>query len=157
MIRGGTESSNMTPEAHARLCKLLPELGALTDAHRLKVLADIDRIFVREGLTWEDVTARLLAPEIDGEEVLSMVAAIMKRPEVISHKAIEFLTQLRTRAAYSDVRLSPAQSTWLLALRDQVAKAEARDAPEKPKPETKPEKTSTNVIKLERSPAGTAH
>ena len=145
----------MTPEAHARLCKLLPKLGALTDAHRLKLLADIDRIFVREGITWEDVTARLLAPSIDGEELSEIVAFILKQEGCyVSTSAHDFLTQMQNRAAHGgSVRLSPAQCTWLFALRDQAAKAAA----EKAEDAADEQQERANIIKLERAPTDTAH
>jgi hypothetical protein len=111
----------MTPQTYARLLRLLPKLGALTDAHRLKVLAQIDRVLLADehGATWCDIADRLMPPTITGKDLLAMVTAIETAPTagMLTEAASGFLADMRERAADSDdVYLSARQREWLLQL-----------------------------------------
>jgi hypothetical protein len=117
------EKKTMTPQTYARLMKLLPKLSALTDMHRLKVLAQIDRVLLadEEGATWCDVAERLLAPTITGKRLMDMVAKIETVPTALTESACQFLAQMREwSAAYDEIRLTPRQREWLLVLYDRA-------------------------------------
>lgn len=137
----------MKAQACARLAKLLPKLGALTDDRRLKALAEIDRVFVRDGVTWEHIAAALTPTGIAAAEVVKIVDAIMKRPELLAYSsAPDFLEKLRARATADGgtVHLSRAQNSWLFALLEKAEKAGAQYEP--------PPKQTDNVVRIDPRP-----
>jgi hypothetical protein len=127
----------MTPQTFARLMKLLPKLSALTDAHRLKVLAQIDRVLLADddGATWQDIAERIMAPTITGKQLRDMVATIEAAQAMptgpLTDSALQFLAQMREwAAAYEDVRLTPRQREWLCGLYERACTA--KPEPRKP-------------------------
>jgi hypothetical protein len=117
---------SLPPEVHARLEKLLPRLAALTDKHRLKVLADIDRVLLNADLSWQEVAAALQPPprytDYKAAEVLATIDRIeAKRSAVLTENAKAFLEQVRMDAAGGGtVELSERQAQWLHQLRDRA-------------------------------------
>jgi len=122
----------MTPQTYARLLRLLPKLGALTDAHRLKVLAQIDRVLLADehGATWCDIADRLMPPTITGKDLLAMVTAIETAPTagMLTEAASGFLADMRERAADSDdVYLSARQQAGQVHRRHRYGGVEQGD------------------------------
>jgi hypothetical protein len=131
----------MNPEIFTRLMKLMPALSSLTDKHRLKTLANIDRVMISGGITWHDVAAALRPPsewtDVKAAVALEMVDAIEQWPELACHNAGRFIEQIRDEANEQDtVYLSPRQSAWLHMLHEK-AKAKAAKAEQQAVPERK--------------------
>jgi hypothetical protein len=96
------------PQAYARLMKLLPKLSAMTDAYRLKVLSEIDRVLAAEGLMWTDIAAALTEPpgeDLPTAELLTMIERIEQQDRMIllTPNARSFLAQMRERATEDDI------------------------------------------------------
>jgi hypothetical protein len=123
-----------SPQAYARLMKLLPKLSAMTDQHRLKVLSEIDRVLAAEGLTWADVAAALAPPRGETLAAADLLATIDRieredknRILFLTPNARSFLAEMRERAAENDaVYLSGKQAVWLHALHAQAERERLR-------------------------------
>jgi hypothetical protein len=125
-------------QAHARLMKLLPKLSAVTDAYRLKVLSEIDRVLAAEGQTWADIAEALSEPQ-GGSLPVAELLAIIERIEQqyrssaswqtpLTDNACSFLADLREKAAVQigEVHLTFRQGQWLYALQEQAERERKR-------------------------------
>ena len=134
MSESDQEFLTPSPQAYARLMKLLPKLSALTDQHRLKVLSEIDRVLAAEGLTWADIAAALAPPRGETLAAADLLATIdqieqedKNRIVFLTPNARSFLAEMREQAAENDaVYLSGKQAVWLRGLREQAERERLR-------------------------------